>query len=233
MPHARLPALCFLSAFAWGIPAAGQNTENQFRPELGIYVRQGETIRLEFIDNPRFNWTTNDWQGNFDVFIEAALKPIFRRELRDDPDVFRNRYLTFRAGYRRRQGLSDGDSTSENRAIIELTPRYNLPWQFVLIDRNRGEFRWVRGQDFSERYRNRLWMERDLSRGWLRVTPFVYDEIFYDARIHRWSPNQYGFGFDLPAGRHVVFEPYYLRQNGSSSKPPHLNAAGFKCNLYF
>ena len=233
MPHARLPALCCLSALAWSIPAAGQNVNNEFWPELGIYVQQGDMIRLEFIDSPHFNWTTDDWRGYFDLFVAAALKPVFRRELRDNPDVYRNRYLTFRAGYRRRTGLSNGDSTSENRAIIEITPRYLLPWQFVLIDRNRGEFRWVKGQDFSERYRNRLWLERDLSRGWLHVTPFVYDEIFYDARLHRWTPNQYAFGFDLPVHQRVVLEPYYLRQNGGGSKPPHLNVVGFKCNLYF
>jgi Protein of unknown function (DUF2490) len=233
MPHARLPALCFLSAFAWGIPAAGQNSQDQFRPELGIYVQQGESIRLEFIVSPRFNWTTDDWQGYFDTFVEAALKPVFRRELRDDPDVYRNRYLTFRAGYRRRNGLSNGDATSENRFIMEVTSKYHLPWQFVIVDRNRGEFRWVKGQDFSERYRNRLWLERDLSYGWLRVTPFVSDEIFYDARVHRWTSNQYSFGFDLPVHRRVVFEPYYLRQNGSSSPPSHINAIGLKCNLYF
>lgn len=231
-PHVRFPASCFLYAFAWSIPAAGQDTQNQFRPELGIYVQQGETIRLDFIDSPRFNWTTDDWQGYFDFFVEAALKPIFRRELRDDPDVFRNRYLTFRAGYRHRTGLSNGDSTSENRGIIEITPRYNLPWQFVLIDRNRGEFRWVKGQNFSERYRNRLRLERDLSHGRLRITPFVYDESFYDARLDRWDPNEYAFGFDLPVSRHILLEPYYLRENGGS-KPPHLNVAGFKFNLYF
>lgn len=233
MSHARLLAVCFVSSFALSIPARGQNTQNEFRPELGIYVQQGEIIRLEFIDTPRFNWTTNEVEGDFNFFVAAALKPFFRRKLRDDPDVFRNRYLIFRLGYRRRTGLTNADSTSENRGMIEVTPRYNLPWQFVLIDRNRGEFRWVKGQEFSTRYRNRLWLERDFSHAWLRVTPFVYDEVFYDARLHRWTPNLYALGADFPLNRHILLEPYYLRQNGGSSPPTHINAVGFKFNLYF
>jgi Protein of unknown function (DUF2490) len=231
MPKLGLLALCCLSVLAGNIPAAGQNTTNQFWPELGIYVQQGQVFRLEFVDAPRLNWTTNDWEGDFNFYVQAALKPVFRRELRDQPDVYRNKYLTFRAGYRHVTGLTNGDSTSENRGIIELTSRYMLPRQFVISDRNRGEFRFVKGRQFYTRYRNRLWLERDFTHGWLHVTPFVYDEVFYDSRLDRWTPNRYAFGFDLPVSRHIVLEPYYLRQSGGGTS--HFNALGFKFNLYF
>ena len=77
------------------------------------------------------------------------------------------------------------------------------------------------------------WLERDFKYGSFVLTPYVYDEIFYDTRYGQWTPNRYAFGVELPVGQHVVLEPYYLRQNGNRSDPPHVNVLGFKLNLYF
>jgi hypothetical protein len=216
-----------------GPTAAAQNTGGEFWPEVGIYIQQGTMLRLEFVDFATSNSNTHSWQGNFSFYVNVALKPVFRRELRREPDVYRSKYLTFRGGYRYRAGLTNNDRTSENRGIIELTPRYRLPWQVVIIDRNRGEFRFIKGQSFSTRYRNRLWLERDFRCGWLKFTPYVYGEFFYDTRYDLWTPTRYAFGTQFPIGAHVELEPYYLRENGSHSNPPHVNAFGFKLNLYF
>jgi len=229
MSTSQALAFCLLSAGAWSAPAAGQSTGGEFRPELGIYVQQGKSIRLEFVASSSSNPNTDSWQGNFTFYVEAALKPVFRRELRDQPDVYRNRYLTFRASYRYRTSLTPGDSVSENRGILEVTSRYLLPWQLVFADRNRGEFRFIKGQAFS----NRLRLERDIKHGSFAFTPYVYDEIFYDTRYDQWTPNRYAFGFQFPVGPHVVLEPYYLRQDGNRSNPPHVNAFGLKVNFYF
>ena len=64
-------------------------------------------------------------------------------------------------------------------------------------------------------------------------TPYAYDEIFYDTRYDRWTPNRYAFGIQLPVGPHVILDPYYLRQNSSTSTPAHTNVFGFNVNLYF
>jgi hypothetical protein len=104
-----------------------------------------------------------------------------------------------------------------------------LPWDLVISDRNRGEFRFIKGQTFSTRYRNRLRLEQDVKYGSFNCTPYAYDEISYDTRSDKWTPNRYALGIELPIGRHVVVEPYYLRH----SNPPHINAFGFKLNLYF
>jgi hypothetical protein len=233
MPSSQTLAVCLLSASALGLPANGQSTGGEFWPELGIYLQRGQLIRLELISSASSNPNTDSWQGDFTFFVETALKPVFRRALRDQPDVFRNRFLTVRAGYRYRTSLTPGDPVSENRIILELTPRYRLPWQLVFVDRNRGEFRFVRGQAFSTRYRNRFRLERDIELGSFGFTPYVYDEIFYDTRFDQWTPNRYAIGSQFPVGPHVVLEPYYLRQNGSHSNPPHVNVFGFKVNLYF
>ena len=229
-PTLKSLVLCFLFVGSWIIPAAAQSTD-EFRPELAIYIQQGPALRFELIDLFSANQSTHDWRGYFGFFVQIALKPVFRSELRNDPDVFRNKYLTLRAGYRYQTSLTSGHGGSENRGILELTSRYRLPWQLVISDRNRGDFRFIEGQPFSTLYRNRLRLERDVSRGWLNCTPYLYDEIFYDTRYDRWTPNRYVLGAEFPVG-HVVLEPYYLRQNSSRSNPPHINAFGFKLNLY-
>jgi Protein of unknown function (DUF2490) len=233
MPNRQVLTLCWLSAGASLVHAADPNTTNQFWPELGIYAQQGPMFRIEFVDSGRSNQSSDNWQGDFAIYVQAALKPVFRHELREQPDVFRNKYLTFRAGYQYRISLTGTTPATENRGIVEVSSRYRLPWQIVISDRNRGDFRFVKGEQFSTRYRNRLWVERDIKYGPLDFTPYVYDEIYYDARYHRWAPNQYAAGVQYPIGRHVVLEPYYLRQNHRPSNPPHLNAFGFKFNLYF
>ena len=233
MANGRALILCCLSAGAWPINAAGQSTQNQMRPELRIYVPEGPIVRFEFDSAAFGNLSTHQWQGNFTVYVQTALKPVFRRKLRDRPDTFRNKYLTFAAGYRHRTNLTGGNSLSENRGILELTSRYHLPWQLVASDRNRGEFRAIEGKPFSMRYRNRLRLERDFKSGWLDVTPYVYAEVYYDTRYGEWATYNYAFGVDFPIGRHVALEPYYLRQNQRASNPPHTNAFGFRLNLYF
>jgi hypothetical protein len=85
----------------------------------------------------------------------------------------------------------------------------------VVSDRNRGEFRFIKGQAFSTRYRNKLQLERDIKYGAYVFTPYAYDEVFYDTRYGQWTPNRYAFGVQLPIGAHVVLQPYYLRQDGN------------------
>jgi hypothetical protein len=61
---------------------------------------------------------------------------------------------------------------------------------------------------------------------------FAVQRDLYDSRYDRWTPNRYVLGVEFPVGPHVVLEPYYLAQNNSRSNPPHINAFGFKLNLY-
>ena len=121
MPNHQKLALCLLFAGQWIIPAAAQST-GELRPELGIYIQQGPMIRIEFVDSFTGAQSTHDWQGNFTFYVEAALKPVFRHELRERPDVYRNKYLAFRAGYRYKTSLTNINSTHENRAILVSCP---------------------------------------------------------------------------------------------------------------
>jgi Protein of unknown function (DUF2490) len=128
---------------------------------------------------------------------------------------------------------SGGSGNSEHRGIAELTGRYPLPGHFVLVDRNRGDFRFVSGQAYSSRYRNRLWLERDVKFERIVVTPYVFDEVYYDTRYSGWTTNRAALGAQFPSGPHLVLEPYVMRQHSTTSTPRIIHTVGFKFNLYF
>jgi hypothetical protein len=156
---------------------------------------------------------------------------LLRVDLRDRSDVFRQRFLTFRAGYRYVENL--GQPGFENRVLVEVKARYVLPAKVVLSDRNRGEFRFIHGQPFSTRFRNCLGVERDLMAGPVKVTPEAYCEFFYDTRFDAWTIVRYIAGARLPGDRHVEFEPYLLWQTRKQPSRQDTGALGSKLNLYF
>ena len=134
------------------------------------------------------NSNTHSWQGNFAYYLEVGLRPVLRRDLRNHPDVYRNRFLTMRAGHLYQTGLTNGQSSSGHTGILELSSRYRLPGDLVIADRNRGEFRFFKGKPFYTRYRNRLRLERDVRFGRFTCTPYGYGEVFYDTRYDLWTP---------------------------------------------
>jgi hypothetical protein len=103
----------------------------------------------------------------------------------------------------------------------------------VAFDRNRGDFRFVKDKPFYMRYRNRIWLERDVALGRFVFTPYVYDEIYYDTSKSAWVPNRYAIGLQVPAGIHLVLEPYFLWQNDLTATPRHVHAFGLTFKFYF
>src|SRR5262245_10588654 len=98
-PSVRFVLVCLLCACGQSM---AQDTASEIRPELGIYVQLGQMVRIQSTNVFRGNLTRDDWLAELTFYVETALKPMIRRRLRDHPDVYRNRYLTFRGGYRRR-----------------------------------------------------------------------------------------------------------------------------------
>ncbi len=210
-------------------PAAAQNTENEFWPELDIYSQLNPGLRIVFADAAHVHSST---EGRFAYYVDFALRPVFRRDLRWRNDVFRQRYLDFRGGYEYLTSVTQGSFSHENRGIIEITSRYRFPGSLVLEDRNRVELRFIEGQAFSVRYRNRLQVSRDFGIGNFSFTPFANAEAFYDSRYGGWSTFRYELGIDLPIGPHLVVEPYGVRQRKTRGTPVNVNGLGLTIKLF-
>jgi hypothetical protein len=232
MPNPGLPILALLLTGA-ALPLPAQNSKDEFWPELAIYANRGQILRFVFIDSFDQDQSNRNQQGSFAYYVDVALKPVFRRELRERGDVFRRRYLTFRAGYQYTTTFVSGNPDSENRIIAESTSRYHLGAGFVASDRNRGEFRWIKAKPFSMRYRNKLMIERDCRVRGFGFTPFVYAEAYYDTRYAAWNRNRLAFGVQIPAGVHMRVDPYLARQQDTRATPRYVHALGLTWNLFF
>src|SRR5690349_6500936 len=98
----RFVVLCILSGCAGSTVSSAQGNSTELRPELNVYVQLQEIIRIQFSNSFFGDVTEDNWRSNSTIWVESALKPVLRRRLRVQPDVYRERYLTFRVGYRYR-----------------------------------------------------------------------------------------------------------------------------------
>jgi hypothetical protein len=115
--------LYFLLICAKSRVLSGQETGSQ-APEVDLYVQLNPLIRIQLMSSYTGSFPADEWTANPTFIIETALKPILRLRLRRQPDVFRKRLLTFRAGYRYVREVASSASTHENRGIVESLARY-------------------------------------------------------------------------------------------------------------
>jgi Protein of unknown function (DUF2490) len=229
-----LALVATLMVLASAVPARARDdsTRDEFWPEVDAYVGLGEGSRLFFLASVTRNREDDVLEGMVGGHVDFVLKPILRASLHDSPDVFKRRYLAFRAGYRYAWDLQDNGSYREHRGVLEVTARTPSLRGFVFMNRNRLDLREVEGEG-SWRYRNRTRVERDLALGARAATPYVMAEFFYDSRYHAWSRQRYFAGIEWPLGKMPILDTYYCRQNDSHSSVAHVNAFGLAINLFF
>src|SRR6185369_16802048 len=135
-----------------------------------------------------------------------------------------------RVGYRY---LPSTNAPTENRGVLEATPRYPLKFDVLLSDRYRADLRFIEGK-FSWRYRNRPTIERTVSIRSYHFSPFVRAEAFYDSNYEKWSRTTVDVGSIFPIRKRTEFEIYYEHENDTSHSPNRqIDALGFSLNFYF
>jgi hypothetical protein len=213
-------------------PCSRAQDRSEFWPEVDTYVNLSSRTRLFFITALSDDQDTQNVQGEFGPNFDFFMRPFARVYLRDE-DPSKRKLLTFRVGYRYLPILR-GEGANENRAIGELTSRFKLPLAILMSDRNRFDFRFVSGEDFSWRYRNRLSLERNFSIKKYEFTPYVRGEFFYDSRFEKISKNAFTVGSVFPLSKHTEFEVYYEDQRDSGTSPIfHVRGAGLVLSLFF
>lgn len=138
-----------------------------------------------------------------------------------------------------RGGLEYGRTavgTSEPKAVytplILIDTRFRLPGQFLLAERNRGDFKVVNGV-FSPVYRNRVRLGRLLQTRRFKLAPYVDAEAFYSAQADEFNQFRYSAGLNWVITRRVILDGYYTRQHNVKISSPNVNALGIKLELYF
>lgn len=224
--------LLFFSSNTQTTSAQEPTTRGEFWPEIDIYINLKPKVRLFLLG------TVSKAVEDGELFNAQA----FEAQIGAHIDYIPNKHLILRTGYRYGRSLED-DSYREHRLLTEQTLRKLLPGDVVLSDRNREDFRFLKG-DFSFRYRNRLTIEREFELKKRTLTPYVSGEVFYDTRYSTWNRNRLGAGVQISLRqgplrkmllpkRQVILDLYYLRQNDSRSDTQHVNAIGAALALYF
>ena len=204
----------------------------EFWPEASLYVGLSPGTRI-FLDVPYAKGKESDVGAlELAAYLDFSLLPVARRALQK-LDWQRNRYLWARVGFDHILKTGGGTTTaSENRGIVSLWGKVNLPAKIVLEARARADLRWI-DDDFSTRYRFRLEATREFTVLDHAVVPYLNVEWFYDTRYDGWARTLYQAGTEVTVNQHFRFELYLARQDdylpGSSS----LDALGVVAKWYY
>jgi hypothetical protein len=125
-----------------------------------------------------------------------------------------------------------GRNVVEDRLFGDLTPRWALTKRWQLSDRNRFEWRRIDGRT-SFRYRNRPQLERPISIGEKRITPYISFETFFDSRFREWSRFQIYTGTRIPLSRHLTLDGFYMHQWDDRARPGYIDVVGAQWRFEF
>lgn len=119
-----------------------------------------------------------------------------------------SKYFSLGGFYRYQTVMPKGaDTTAEHRYYPEIT--FYAPLKFVKIsDRTRFEYHDTNRQDYWW-FRNKLKVSVPTKIGDFPITPFVYDELFYQTRIGGINENRAGVGVSFKLHERLSLALYY------------------------
>jgi hypothetical protein len=225
--HSLVPFGC-LQPLRWSARVCvRRSSQGQFLPEIDAYWTLNPVMRVQTLvartkDGDIFSSVTVGSGVNFFV------KPLSSKRRTNADETNRN-LLTLGVIY---SNINNVGKANENRLQFDASPKFPLPKDMLMDDRNRLELRIIDG-DVTWRYRNRLTFQRSFRSDRFRFTPYARTEAFYEINQREWSELTYSFGSFIPIRKHIEVEPYYERQELYGSKSSHVNAVGITVAFYF
>jgi uncharacterized protein DUF2490 len=221
MPSSRLPrgALILILLAAGRITAFSQDSEaqGQFLPEIDAFFKISPSNRILALASG--TKVLDSSGGDFDVGL------FWDHRLSDR--------VALRGGYRFKYSDPPDDPIKrESRVQLSADLRFPIGYKLLATDRNLVELRWIDG-DPSQRYRNRLSLEREYVGLFGKAHTFIASaEVFYDTRHHAWNHQEYTAAVQTLVSQKLLVEVYYQRQEDSISSPHHVNAVGLTLHLF-
>jgi uncharacterized protein DUF2490 len=212
-------------------PARAEDHHSELVPELNVFIKLTKQIRLYLLGDITQGLSPSFTDGEFGAHLDFTLKPILRRQLRS-ADWERSRYLWIRTGYVVSGDLDGRDDEITQTILLEMTGRFELPWEIWLVNRARVDFRDIDGER-SQRYRVRVGIEREFTVCRVVMVPYLQAETFYDTRFDTFNRQLYQAGIEIELNKHWRIEPYIARQNDSRSASGNVNRVGLVLKSYF
>jgi len=164
-----------------------------------------------------------------DYFANSSLRKKFIPQLKDSTKGY---YLWIRAGlYYSSTPPGSSNPLQEYTIATEPNSRFHLPWNILLTNKNRFDWRFV-NKDFKVRYRPRLTFEKEMQTQYIYLTPYVYGEYF--VNFDESSSNRFRlcFGFEIKVALYINFESYFLYQFRNDDTVDAVNAVGIALKFY-
>ena len=219
-----LRTLILIVAYSCNAHAQTESISKEFWPSVKVHFDLPRT-RLQLIFERHDGEDAKKLQSKFGAMFTFRMKRIVKNPLAG-VDSEERYYVTVGAGYEHLQ------PSGENRLVIQATPRYSPGAGFLLTDRSRMEFRWLK-TSYDFRYRNKLTIQRSIKVGKLRLTPYASGEIYWARNLHAFNENQYAFGAQLPFRHRIMLDTYVQRQNCNTCSREKVNILGVTLNLFF
>jgi hypothetical protein len=219
-----LPVVIWLQSYT-----SFAQTQFEFWPEINGFIKLNDQFRIFLFAKEKGEDTqTLDLSANIDI----SIKPLFRKKLGKE-DWQRSKFLWIRLGYDYILKHESGEkSTPENRGIINIYVKQELPADIWLESRARTDLRWI-GGEYSTRYRLRLEATREFEVFRHTVEPFLNCEAFYDTRYSGWSRLRIMAGSEFTVNKYFRFELYIAPQFDYLPSRTNLLAFGLVAKLYF
>lgn len=217
-----LPVVIWLQSYT-----SFAQTQFEFWPEINGFIKLNDQFRIFlFAKEKGEDNQTLDLSANIDISIKPLLK-------KRQKDWQRSRYLWVRLGYDYIFKQETGEkSTPENRGMINIYGKQELPAAIWLEARSRADLRWI-GGEYSTRYRFRLEATREFEVFRHTVEPFLNCEALYDTRYSGWSRLRIMAGSEFTVNKYFRFELYIAPQLDYLPGRTNLLAFGLVSKLYF
>ena len=205
---------------------------SEFWPEAAVFVALSPETRL-FLNLPYArNVDTGGATLDIAAYLDISLLPILRPALYT-LDWQRSRFLWARIGLDHIVQTQDGTRTvTENRGIVSILAKAELPAEVWLEGRTRAHLRWIDG-DYSPRYRFRAEATREFTVVEHTVVPYANVEWFYDTRFDQWTRTLYQAGAEFTVNQRFRLEFYLARQEDQRPQDSSFNALGVVAKWYY
>ena len=227
MRYSVLAVILVLSA---GIQAQSSRTLSEFDPGMTVAFDLSKKLRLDFAfgREKTDELSAAKWKvaGGFSIRIKPLRKTLF-----DLIDTDRQHRFVVGAMYEYSKADEAGVEHIEHKVMLDGTFRNSLPGRFLLTHRSRVELRWL-DNDFHWRYRDRLFLEKNLRTGRFRLTPFGGAEAVWDTRYNKFNIFKFTGGITFPLVRRSTLDVIYERQLCTTCTDHNTNIVGVTLNLY-
>lgn len=215
-----------------------QDSSQEFWPEIDVWYKLTPSWRTSVLIPLSRNIETNYREGSFVLQLDyswgKSKHGLFMRMF-DDDQASRIKNNMIRGGYLSGRSLGDeGESFSENTAFGEF--HYRIPYKgaFLVTHRLRTDFRWLGSEnEFSQRLRYRLMIEKELKAKKVSIVPYINAEAYYDSRFNTINRFRGIVGTSISWSKRFAIEGNFTYQYDSQSSVTNLYATNLILHLYF